>query len=104
MRMNIPKDKKIAVVTGACRGIGAAIAKQLINDKYYVIGIHKGNHQHTPLSQKLMSNETLPMVLESIDLSQPKKLNVLLELFRDTLLIPSLIMQECFFLNHLIKP
>ncbi len=32
-------SQKIAVVTGAAQGIGAAIAKKLSNDDYYVIGI-----------------------------------------------------------------
>lgn len=33
-------NKKIAIVTGASKGIGLAIAKQLVEDGYHVIGTH----------------------------------------------------------------
>ncbi|CAM3620790.1 3-oxoacyl-[acyl-carrier-protein] reductase [Erysipelothrix urinaevulpis] len=33
-------NKKIAIVTGATKGLGLAIAKQLVSDDYYVIGTY----------------------------------------------------------------
>lgn len=37
-------EYKVAIVTGASKGIGLAIANQLVNDNYYVIGTHTQNY------------------------------------------------------------
>lgn len=59
-------DKKIALVTGASRGIGAAIAQQLINDGFFVIGTATSEQGANQLSQNFADNGT-GMVLDVRD-------------------------------------
>jgi 3-oxoacyl-[acyl-carrier protein] reductase len=49
-------DKKIAVVSGASRGIGRAIAEQLAQDGYFVIGTATSDHGAEAISSYLAGN------------------------------------------------
>ena len=39
-------EKEIAVVTGGTRGIGYAISKKLLDEKYFVIALSTNNEQN----------------------------------------------------------
>jgi 2,3-dihydro-2,3-dihydroxybenzoate dehydrogenase len=59
------------VVTGAARGIGAAIAKQLLQQRYQVIGIDRQeNPEQWEISKKLTSDECLRWQGISQDITQ----------------------------------
>ena len=38
------QNKKVALITGHCRGIGKAIAADLFQNGFKIIGVHKGGH------------------------------------------------------------
>jgi len=66
--------KKVAVVTGVCRGIGEAIVHQLLRDNYSIIGIHKGEHEQTEIEKKIKLNQLSDIQLHKLDLSSNKEL------------------------------
>ncbi|MCF8006436.1 MAG: 3-oxoacyl-ACP reductase FabG [Methylovulum sp.] len=51
-------SKKIALVTGASRGIGQAIAKQLVSDGFYVIGTATSENGANDIANYLAGNGT----------------------------------------------
>ena len=61
-------NKKIAVVTGPCGGIGSAITAQLISDGLHVIGLDIKQSQLDEMSEKYGDDFT-PI---AIDLSDAK--------------------------------
>ena len=50
------KNKKIALITGATRGIGLAIAKELANDGFLIVGTGTSQQSTDGLSEELKSN------------------------------------------------
>ncbi len=51
-------DKKIAMVTGASRGIGRAIAEQLVDDGFFVVGTATSDNGADAISAYLAENGT----------------------------------------------
>lgn len=49
-------DKKIALITGASRGIGRAIAEQLVSDGFFVIGTATSDNGANSISEYLSDN------------------------------------------------
>lgn len=58
--------QKIAVVTGATKGIGEAISKRLVNDGYFVIGTYVSDYD--PALIKNLENENFKLI--QVDSSQ----------------------------------
>lgn len=54
--------RKIALITGACRGIGLSIVKKLIVEEYFVIGLHKGEHKLTKDVENLLEEDHLKLI------------------------------------------
>ena len=50
------KNKKIALITGATRGIGLAIAKELANDGFLIVGTGTSQQSTDGLREELKSN------------------------------------------------
>ena len=50
---------KVAIVTGASRGIGKAIAIKLVNDEYSVVGVYIQNDKLAEEIQKEYKNISL---------------------------------------------
>ena len=50
------KNKKIALITGATRGIGLAIAKELANDGFLIVGTGTSQQSADGLKEELKSN------------------------------------------------
>jgi 3-oxoacyl-[acyl-carrier protein] reductase len=49
-------DKKIALITGATRGIGLAIAKELAKNNFIVIGTGTSKASQSTLKEEFLSN------------------------------------------------
>lgn len=76
-------NKKVAIVTGACRGIGEEIVYKLLDEAYSVIGIHKGNHEATELEKKILDAQIKDVELHRVDLSQRKEIEKFIEQNKD---------------------
>lgn len=61
--MSQQTEKKVALVTGASRGIGAAIVEQLAKDGFFVIGTATSEQGATQIAERLAENGT-GMVLD----------------------------------------
>lgn len=59
-------QKKIAVVTGATKGIGKAISERLVSDGYFVIGTYVSNYDANTIRN--LENENFK--LKQVDSSQ----------------------------------
>lgn len=66
---------KTALVTGASRGIGAAIAVKLIDGGYFVYGIHRGSKERSEFLEKIESGQVKNIKLYQVDLSDPKQID-----------------------------
>jgi len=71
-------DKKIAVVTGANRGIGLEICRQLAKSDFQVILTSRDQNKGLAICQQ-MQDEGLPVQFYQLDVSDPKSIDNILE-------------------------
>lgn len=87
--MNTPQP--IALITGASKGLGRALAVELVDRGYTVIAIARSKDALSELQSTLTQDKLIPYVCDVADPSQVKKVSKDLQ---EKMLIPSL-----FFLN-----
>ncbi|MCX7122215.1 MAG: 3-oxoacyl-ACP reductase FabG [Gammaproteobacteria bacterium] len=83
-------DKKIAWVTGATRGIGAAIANVLVSNGFYVIGTATRQEGADEISQRL-GEKGAGFVL---NISDPESINLFLKAMQATEKMPSVLVNN----------
>jgi 3-oxoacyl-[acyl-carrier protein] reductase len=77
-------DKKIALVTGASRGIGKAIAQRLAEDGFFVVGTATSDTGAELISTYLAENGQGM----KLDVANPESINAVLKTINDDLAVP----------------
>lgn len=76
-------EKKIAVVTGATRGIGEAISRDLALNGYFVIGLSRGRHQRNVSHANVQLLSGVSGVLLECDITNQVSVNSVMVKIRE---------------------
>ena len=72
-------EKKVILITGASRGIGRAIAKELANDKDIVIANYNKSKEHAELLKKELQSENKNIDIYQADVSKREDVKKMVE-------------------------
>ena len=72
------KEQRIALITGAARGIGAAIAKQLSTDGYTIWANYRSNHEAASQLKREIEEQGGQCVLLPFDVADEDQVNSVL--------------------------
>ena len=90
--MTMPEFNKIALITGASRGIGLAIARQLLSSGYYVVATYFHNLTSELLELEIEYSNFL--TLHQLDITSSESCNLLFDLMAVKQLMPGVLINN----------